>query len=153
MITVAEINDIERLSEFRLLWRTLWDKTRNASFFQSLDWLENYWHRFGAQQKLRTLIVSVGGKPIGIVPFVVKEVPSRLGPIRALTYPLDSWGAFYGPLGPNPATTLAAAMRHISETKRDWDLIDLRYIDAEGTDRGRTQNAMRSAGLQTYRRP
>ena len=152
MITVAEINDIERLSGLRLLWRSLWGQTRNTSLFESFEWLENYWRHFGKDKKLRTLVVAVAGKPIGIVPLVVKLVPSRLGPVRALMYPLDSWGAFYGPIGPSRSATLLAALRHLHQTRRDWDMIDLGYVDLQRTDRGRTQNALRSAGLQSCRR-
>ncbi|NOX53454.1 MAG: GNAT family N-acetyltransferase [Planctomycetes bacterium] len=150
MIHVAEINDFRKLPAFRALWEDLWDRTPRPTFFQQLAWLEAYGQRVGREQRLRALIVSVAGRPIGIVPLVVKLVPSRLGTIRAVTYPVDSWGAFFGPLGPHPAATLAAAMRHLAQTRRDWDLIDLRYVDAEVTDCGRTRNAMRGAGLQTY---
>ena len=152
MITVAEINDIERLASLRLTWQSLWNRMRNPSFFGSLDWLEHYLRRFGSQQKLRALVVSVAGNPIGIVPLVVKRVSTRLGVVRALTYPLDGWGTFYGPVGPHSAATLMGAMRYLSNTRRDWDLIDLRYVDFERSDRGRTRKAMRAAGLQSYQR-
>ena len=149
MMTVAEINELSGLSAFRSLWRELWEKTPEASFFTRLEWLESYSHRAPANQKLRILIASVSGRPIGIVPFVVKPVRTRLGQMRALTYPLDSWGAFYGPLGPHPAATMAAAMKHVKNSRRDWDLIDLRYVDTETADRGRTATAMRAAGFQS----
>lgn len=147
MITVSEINDIDRLAEFRLLWKAMWQRTRGASFFQSLEWLEQYWRSFGKGKKLRVLIVSVAGRPIGIVPLIVKSVASGVGTVRVLTYPLDSWGSHYGQIGPHPAATLLAAMRHVREARRDWDLIDLRYVDRDGIDRGRTRNAMRACGL------
>ncbi|HID23220.1 MAG TPA: hypothetical protein EYP14_12570, partial [Planctomycetaceae bacterium] len=150
MIDVAEINDFRKLPAFRSLWDDLWERTPRPSFFQRASWLEAYGRHCGRHQRLRALIVSVAGRPIGIVPLVVKWVPSRLGTVRALTYPMDSWGAFFGPLGAHPAATLLAAMRHISQTRRDWDLVDLGYVDAEGADCGRTRNAMRNAGLRAY---
>lgn len=152
MISVAEINSLERLDSIRLLWRDLWLKTRCATFFQTLEWLESYYQHFGDEQFLRVLVVSLNGRHFGIVPFVVKNAESRLGNVRVLTYPLDDWGAFYGPVGPHPAATLSAALRHVKQTRRDWDLLDLRYIDAEGADHGRTRNAMRGSGFQTYTR-
>ena len=151
MIAISEINDIQRLNRFRLLWKDLYEKTPHASFFQSLDWLESYWNHYGRGKKLRTLIVSVAGKPIGIVPLIVKPIQTSLGRLRVLTYPLDDWGMFYGPLGPYPAATLAGAMRYLQESPRDWDTIDLQFIDQEGVDRGRTQNAMRGRGFQSYK--
>jgi hypothetical protein len=62
-----------------------------------------------------------------------------------LTYPLQEWGSFYGPIGPNPAATLSAAMHHLRKAPRDWDMIDLRWIDKTGCDHGRTQTALENA--------
>ena len=151
MIAISEINDIRHLSRFRLLWQELYAKTPRASFFQSLDWLESYWKSNGRGKKLRTLVVVVAGKPIGIVPLIVKPIQTSLRRLRVLSYPLDDRGMFYGPLGPYPAATLAGAMRYLQESPRDWDMIDLQFIDQEGVDRGRTQNAMRGRGFLSYK--
>ncbi|MDF1742402.1 MAG: hypothetical protein P1V19_01825 [Gimesia sp.] len=148
MITVAEINDIDRLDNFRLAWRSLLGKTKGVTFAHSPEWLENYWEHFGEGLKLRVLFITLGNKIIGIVPLVVKPVQTKMGTMRVLTNPLDGWGAFYGQIGPNPAATMVTAMRHIKTSKRDWDLIDFRYIDQEGHDRKRTSNAFKSVGFQ-----
>jgi CelD/BcsL family acetyltransferase involved in cellulose biosynthesis len=64
-----------------------------------------------------------------------------------LTYPLNDWGTFYGPIGPEPATTLDLGMKHLRATPRDWDLLDLRWVDEEGVDHGQTRQSMASAGF------
>ncbi|MHB1038323.1 MAG: GNAT family N-acetyltransferase [Pirellulales bacterium] len=151
MSHVLEINDLEELGAYRLLWNSLLPETRDASFFQSLDWLEVYWRHYGRDQKLRVLVVFAGGRPIGILPLVVRTEPTRLGPVRVLTYPLHDWGTFYSPIGPHPTATLAAGLGHVRRTGRDWDLVDLRWIDALGADRGRTVQAMRAAGFRPGR--
>lgn len=148
MITVAEINDIDRIDNFRLAWRSLLGKTKGVTFAHSPEFLEQYWEHFGAGLKLRTLMVTLGNKVIGIVPLVVKPVPTRMGTMRVLTYPLDGWGAFFSQIGQNPAATMVTAMRHLRNSKRDWDLIDLRYIDQDGLDHKRTANAFKSVGFQ-----
>jgi len=148
MSEVVEVNDIEELAGYRLLWNLLLPQTRGATFFQTLDWLQTYWKHYGAGQKLRVLIVSSCGSPIGIVPLTVISEQTRAGRVDVLTYPLKDWGSFYGPIGPNPTATLAAAMRHIRSTPRDWDMLDLRWTDTEGHDRRRTQRAMQFAGFQ-----
>jgi len=153
MTHVTEINDWRELSRYRLLSQSLLPQTRGATFFQTFEWLEAYWRHFGARQRLRVLIVSADDGPIGILPLVVKSEPTRLGSVRVLTYPLDGWGTFYGPIGPNPTATLTAGLRHIAATPRDWDLVDLRGIDADGIDAGRTMNAMRMAGLAASEQP
>lgn len=148
MISVAEINDIDRIDHFRLAWRSLLGKTKGATFAHSPEWLEQYWSHFGRDLKLRVLFVTLQNKVIGIVPLVVKPVSTPLGTLRVLTYPLDSWGSFYGQIGGNPAATMVTAMRHIRSSRRDWDLIDFRYIDQDGHDHQRTSNAFKSVGFQ-----
>jgi CelD/BcsL family acetyltransferase involved in cellulose biosynthesis len=88
---------------------------------------------------------------IGIVPLVVRDVETRLGALRYLTYPLDEWGSTFGPIGPRPADTLAAAMRHIAETPRTWEVLEPRWVAAAETDLVRA--AMNDAGLTAIERP
>jgi CelD/BcsL family acetyltransferase involved in cellulose biosynthesis len=147
MTCVTEINDSSQLSHYRLLWQSLLPQTRGATFFQTLDWLEAYWRHFGHCQRLRVLVVATDNRPIGILPLAVKPEKTRLGAVRVLTYLLDGWGTFYGPIGPNPTATLLAGLRHIGATPREWDVVDLRGIDSDGIDAGRTKNALRIAGL------
>lgn len=147
MFTVAEINDPKKLASFSLVWQTLWDRTPNRSFFQTRDWLENYWRHFGAHRKLRVLMVMSALRPIGIVPLVIKRTTTAVGSLRVLTYPLDGWGPFFGPIGSDPTATMFGALKHLAATPRDWDLLDLRGIDDAGLDKGRTANAFRLAGL------
>ena len=147
MIHVEEISQIEQLDGYRLLWSAMWRQTPGATFFQSPDWLEVYWRHFSADQRLRVLVVHSDSRPVGILPLVVRRESTRVGSVRVLTYPLHDWGTFYGPIGPNATATLAAGLRHIHRTPRDWDMLDLRWIDLAGCDRGRTEGAMQRAGL------
>ena len=153
MSYVLEINDVAQLDHIRLLWDALLRQTRGASFFQSVDWLEAYWRHFGADEKLRVLVVYSAGRPIGILPLCVRTERSGLGNLAVLTYPLHDWSTFYGPIGPNPAATLLAGMRHVRQTPQDWDLIDLRWIGSDTSDRGRTEYAMRAVGLGVDKEP
>jgi CelD/BcsL family acetyltransferase involved in cellulose biosynthesis len=147
MAEVVEVNNPEQLEHYHLVWNALLRETRSASFFQSLEWLQAYWRHYGAAQRLRVLVVYSGGAAIGIVPLTVLRDRTRLGSVRMLTYPLHEWGSYYGPIGPNPAATLTAAMRHLRAAPRDWDLLDLRWVDKPGVDRGRTRLALESAGF------
>ena len=151
MIEVREINQIEGLSEFRLSWQSLLAQTTGASFFHSMEWLECYWKHFAAGQQLRVLVVTENQQPVGIVPFVVRTESTRVGRLRMLTYPLQDWATFFGPIGPNPSATLVAALRHVRQTPRDWDVLDLRWIDADSTDLGRTELAMAQTGFRPCR--
>ena len=109
MTRVVEINTLEELAGLRLLWNLLVSQTREATFFQTLDWLECYWAHHAERQRLRVLVVYSGERPIGILPLAVLSESTRLGKLRTLTYPLDGWGTFFGPIGPNPTATLCGA--------------------------------------------
>ena len=89
---VVEINTPEQLEELRLIWTLLASQTRGASLFHTLDWLQAYWKHFGADQKLRVLVVSSGDTPIGILPLTVVREKTRVGTIRVFTYPLPRLG-------------------------------------------------------------
>lgn len=143
---ITEINDIAKLEGYRLLWKSLLAQTPGATFFHSLDWLQAYWRHFGQAQTLRVLIVRSGGKAVGIVPLVVRRERTRLGSARVLTYPLDHWGVFYGPIGPQPAAALTAALQYVRSRPRDWDLLSLAFVHHQGTDRGRTRRVLRFIG-------
>jgi CelD/BcsL family acetyltransferase involved in cellulose biosynthesis len=147
MVEVIEVNDIDELSQYRLLWNSLFAATPGATFFLTFDWLETCWRHFGSGQKLRVLIVFAAGEPLGILPLCVRTEKYRLSTVRVLTYPLDNWSTWYGPIGPNPAATMLAATQHIRRTPRDWDMIELRWVADDATHGGKTARALRVAGM------
>jgi CelD/BcsL family acetyltransferase involved in cellulose biosynthesis len=147
MIAVTEVNSFDELASLRVTWKQLWQETGDASFVQSWEWLRSYWRLFGDDLKLRALVVTLAAKPIGIVPFALRPVKTKLGMANVLTWPQDDWGVCHGQIGRNPAAALAAAMRHIIQT-RDWDAIELSGIDRSRVDRGRTRSAMQTCGIQ-----
>jgi CelD/BcsL family acetyltransferase involved in cellulose biosynthesis len=150
MMHIDEINDLAGLESLRLTWQTLLRQTANPTYFQSLDWLLTYLQHYGQNQRLRVLVVESKGQTIGILPLVVRSQKTSVGNLRVLTYPLDDWGSFYAPLGGNPTATLVAGLRHIQNTHRDWDLLDLRWVDRDGLDRGRSPNALRLVGFAAH---
>jgi CelD/BcsL family acetyltransferase involved in cellulose biosynthesis len=148
---VEEISDIAELGRYRSLWNALLELTPAATFFQSLEWLEVFWRHFGAGRRLRVLLGWDGEALIGILPLVVQPEETRVGTVRVLTYPLHDWGTFYGPIGPEPAAMLRLAMRYLRRTPRDWDLLDLRWVDEQGSDRGASGASMSDAGFLPHR--
>lgn len=147
MNDVVEINEIEALRSYHLAWTALHAETPRASFFQTLEWLESYWRYASDGQRLRVLIVRSNGRPIGILPLVERTEVTRLGSVRLLTYPLENWGSFFGPIGANQTATLALAMKHIASTPRTWDVFGPKWALHDTADRGCTEQAMRLAGL------
>ena len=151
MIAVSEINTFEELANLRVTWRELWEKTPNASFVQSWDWIRSYWRAYGDKQELRILLVTLRTKPIGIVPLVMRQMETALGATPVLTWPKNTFVPFYGAIGPNPAATLSTAFTHVRRSRRNWKSLELPQIDEFGHDNLRTSNALRNARLKPVR--
>jgi CelD/BcsL family acetyltransferase involved in cellulose biosynthesis len=98
-------------------------------------------------------VVERDGEPTGIVPLCVRTERRKLGQLRVLTYPLDDWGTFYGPIGASPEASFRAAIQQVAATPRDWDVIDLRWVDQAAPDFMAIGEALRSAGLRFICRP
>lgn len=153
MIQVAELRSLEQLETFRVVWRNLLHSGLSPSFSSSREWLECYAKAFGPSIKLRVLAVYVANRPIGIVPLVIKRVATRLGSVRVLTTPNDDWAPLWSVVGRNPAATLYGLLRHLKSTPRDWDVLELRDVGSDESDRSRIQNAFTLAGLSAVVRP
>lgn len=147
MPEVLEFRDLDRLAGLRPRWDALLKATDRANFFQTFDWLEVYLKHFGATRQLRALAVCEGGQITGIVPLVLRTDRTAIGSIRALAYPLDDWGNFFGPIGPSPTETLEACLNYLRSRPRDWDVLDLRWIEGCELARSATRGALRAAGL------
>lgn len=150
-MSVIELNQLSELQSFQDDWNRLLALTPGGNFFQSLDWLQVYWKHFEADQKLRVLIVRDGDRVTGIVPLCERNMETRFGECRILTYPFDDWGSFYGPVSADPEATLAKAFKYIQQPLplSEWDLLDLRCVDTDGFDAGVTERALDTANL-TY---
>lgn len=153
MLAVHEINRLRDLDALRPVWHKLLLQTPNYSFFQTLEWLEATWSHFAHRQRLRVLVVERDGEPVGIVPWCVRHEPRRVGSVRVLTYPLNDWGTFYGPIGAAPQATIRAAFQHLAATPRDWDLIDLRWVDEAADEFLTIGESMREQGYDFRARP
>ncbi len=88
----------EELEALAPVWRTLWREDPNATPFQSPEWLLPWWHEFG-QPDLRTVLISRGDKPVGLLPFYLYREPGaherRLLPIGIST--TDYLAGIYSP--------------------------------------------------------
>lgn len=153
MADVIEINDIREVEAYRMAWNALLAETPEASFFATPEWLITYWKHFGADQQLRLLIVRSGGRPIGIVPLCIRTEKRSFGNVRVLGYPLDNWGARFGPIGLNQTAMLTIAMRHLASTPQDWDMIELGWTPHATSNRSRTLRSLNRAGLRAKATP
>lgn len=153
MLRLTEINEIRSLAPLRARWNELCRATVEASFFHSLEWLEAYWRHYGATQTLRVLSIADGDEPIGFVPLAVVRERSPFGMMRVLTYPFANWGSYYGPIGPRPAECLTVALRHVMQTPRRWDLLDLRFAPPADFDPAQSAESLHTAGIAAHTKP
>ena len=147
MVRVLQLDSLDALDDYRLVWRNLLGQTRGATFFQSLDWLEPYWRHHQATQQPRVLLVEGNEGWLGILPLNLRLDPTNLGTYRVLAYPHHDWGTFFGPIGPHPTATLLSSLSHLKRGRQDWDLIDLRWIDRTGIDASRTAMAFETLSM------
>jgi len=157
-LRVRALNDFSELRPYREVWNRLLAQTASANYFLSYDWLENYWSHCRDDQKLRVLIIEsaddllpLESRVVGILPLVVRREETRLGKVRVLTFPLHGWGTSYGPIGPDPQTTLEHGCRYLANATRDYDLFDLRWVDDRGGLGVQTAQAMQHAGFANTR--
>lgn len=134
MITIQQINDIREFQPLHAAWSSLLRQTPDADFFRTAEWLETYWTHHGDGQYLRVIVIEEDDEVTGILPLVIRPYQTRIGTFRVLTYPLDHWGSFYGPIGADPAGTLRAGLAYIAGQERDWDFINLQWMDGASTD-------------------
>ena len=146
MAEILEITTLADLQPYQLAWKSLWEQTPGATFFHTYDWFVTFWKHFGQKRTMRILILRSGGKTVGILPLCIVGEQHRLARLRVLTYPLNDWGMWYGPLGPNPSATLFMAMRYLHDAQRDWDVLDLRWSSGGVDDRNATGRAMWAVG-------
>ncbi len=153
MLTTTELNSVDDFDAIRATWHRLWALTARATFFQTPEWIETAWKHYPDPQKLRVILVERQGEIVGIVPFCVRTERRKVGSLRMLTYPLNDWGTFFGPIGQHPGTAFRAAMRHLCSTPRDWDLIDLCWVDEAASEFLDVGLAMREARYGFLARP
>lgn len=147
MLRVEELHDFDSAPWLEGVWNSLLERTPDANYFQSFAWLRTYWTHRGGGRRLRLLVVRSADEPVGLVPLTVLREPSPLGALRVLTYPADYWGSFYGPIGGEPDVLLRAALEHVGRSRRDWDLLDLRFAPFDADDRAATTREMSRCGF------
>jgi len=133
-VSITEIRTLDDLRTYRSTWLSLLKQTEGADFFQTPYWLETYFEHFEAEQELRVLVVSTGGQPTGILPLIIAPYNCSLGQFRVLTYPLDWWGTFYGPIGPQPQQTLQSCLAYVKQQPQDWDFLEMRFTKGDALE-------------------
>ncbi|MCA9115983.1 MAG: GNAT family N-acetyltransferase, partial [Planctomycetaceae bacterium] len=84
-IRVREVNSLEDLAPLREDWNRLLARTADATWLQSYEWFTEHHRLYCSSSRMRVLVVEDEGHPIGIMPLVLKTVPTSLGEMSCLT--------------------------------------------------------------------
>lgn len=150
-VRVVEIRSLSDLQSIRQAWLNLLEQTPGADFFQTPYWLETYMQHVGDDTELKVLVIYEGAQATGILPLVIAPYQCSLGRFRVLTYPLDWWGTFFGPVGANPDEILRTGLDWIQQQPRDWDFLELRFVNdfgvADSGESDRTLDVLQQVGF------
>jgi len=150
-ITVDRITSLDELQSHRESWNDLARRTPMAQFFQSYDWFVTYWKHFGQDQRMEVLLVTENSQLVGIVPLVIRSERRRIGKVRILTFPLDDWGSFFGPVTTKPSITISAVIDYIANQRKSWDVLSWRWLAASHSAWEAITEEMSAAGLRVFR--
>ena len=145
---VKLLDSPEQLAPLRESWNRLWRQTPQTTFFGSWEWMDCFWRHFGRRKRLCVLVWWSGEEVRGILPLVISREWTKAGPLRFLTYPLENWGTFYTPLGPDPQQTLAVALDWLLKHLRGWEVLELRWVPLCGEQSRAAQAALQQLGLE-----
>ena len=136
MLSVTEINEIDRFLELKHEWNNLLERSSDSHIFLTWEWQSTYWKHFGEDKDLRILCIRDKDKIIAIAPLrqsrygfayflgynVIEPLGYRAG--------LSSYSGLI--LSERAAKCLKLFLNHLSE-RDDWDFIYL--FDVPGTSR------------------
>ncbi|QDU81393.1 hypothetical protein Pla110_31340 [Polystyrenella longa] len=141
MLIVTEYHNLEELKTVSDVWNRLWSQTPDSSFLHSYEAFEATCALTGLRDDLKVLMVSLMGKPIGFVPFVIRPMETSLGTLRVLTFPMEEWFSFYNTIGPHKTIILQAAIKHLKKSDRNWDYLDWTGLLKQGREKERLETA------------
>lgn len=150
MLAVTEYQSLEEVSILEHTWNQLWSKTSGASYAQSYAAFSFMARQLETEERLNVLLVTLMGKPIGIVPLVIQPVQTSMGTLRALRFPMQEWYASFGIIGAHKTIILQAAIKFLKKNHRGWDYLDLRGYEQDGRESERVWNAGRLAEIRVF---
>lgn len=127
---MQELANVSSPAEVRHAWNALWEQTPRGSFRQSADFLTTFPPRDNGRWRLWQ--VSAWARPIGLIPLRERRERRFLREQTVLSMPDSPWGTFPGSVGPHPATSLVAVVRHLLTREPLWDMLELPEIVAAG---------------------
>jgi CelD/BcsL family acetyltransferase involved in cellulose biosynthesis len=127
---VTCIDDTERFDASKQEWNALVERSLAPSVFLRHEWIDAAWAWIGTQTKMRILTVHRDGVLIGVCPMCIVIDRHRLGRVRKLAFIAvpDTQLCDVICAADDLSTVVAALADAIAGSRRDWDVVDLRYL-------------------------
>ena len=128
------IRDYEDLEQLGPAWAGLFSRAACDNVFLSIDWIDEWWRRYGKGQALFVIALQDGaGQLIGVAPFCIGPALGRHWGIRSLKFLGSQWvSSDHLDLLVEPGFARPAARevgRMIRDHRREWDYIELSDCD------------------------
>jgi CelD/BcsL family acetyltransferase involved in cellulose biosynthesis len=128
------IRDYEDLKQLEPGWAGLFSRAACDNVFLSIDWIDEWWRRYGKGQSLFVIALhDAAGQLIGVAPFCIGPALGRRRGIRGLKFLGSKWvSSDHLDLLVEPGFAIPAARevgRVIMDHRREWDYIELSDCD------------------------
>ncbi|MEZ6048006.1 MAG: hypothetical protein R3C11_21000 [Planctomycetaceae bacterium] len=80
-------------------------------------------------------------------------MPTSLGTVRVLTFPMEEWHSFYNTVGPHKTIILQTVIKHLKKRHRNWDYLDWTGLLQQGREKERLETAGILHGLRLEQHP
>jgi CelD/BcsL family acetyltransferase involved in cellulose biosynthesis len=123
------IRTTQELEAFTPGWTALWREDRNATPFQSPEWLLPWWRQF-QQPDLRAVVITDGGRTAAFLPFYVYREPST-GERQLLLLGAGTSDYVDGVFAPSTGSDHVRAALDVLIEEGGWDGLYLSQIRPE----------------------
>lgn len=150
---VRVVSEVDELLALRDAWNRVASRAARQSVFLRHEWFESAWQWRGTSAELYLLCYYLGGELAGVCPLVRDEGDdaSRRGrTLQFLTVPdTQLCDLIVAPQHREP--TVSAFAGALEERRREWDLLDLRYLPQDSIAATDVLKALSNLGFRTQR--
>jgi CelD/BcsL family acetyltransferase involved in cellulose biosynthesis len=126
--TTTIMRDVDELRRVEAEWRSLALSLTGITIFQLPEWVLTWWSYFGAGKHLFCVAVHHSGELVGFAPLMIQR---RFGlrTVSFLAAPLNDHNCFVV-ADADASLIRQAILQCLLEHAAEWDMIDLKYVDA-----------------------
>lgn len=155
-LDVRVVSDERGFDALEQTWLLLQEASPDSSIFLSWNWQRLWWKHYGAERRLRIVVVSDGARVVGLLPLYVESQRKLGGLLEARKLRQIGVGGDTAPddlgalLLPGFESLAVARMIHfLARQCPDWNMLDWSDLPAESTLGSALAEGLAQAGLRT----